>query len=148
MRKKFNVRVYGLLIDRGRVLLVDEFVKNRDITKFPGGGLEWGEGTVECLIREFKEETGIDIDVDRHIYTTDFFQQSAFIEGDQIISIYYRVSANVLPDQAIEVCLDNLQPNENILRFHWINLDQLQASQLSLPIDKYVVEKLMKLITD
>ena len=91
MQKKFNVRVYGLLIDRGKVLLVDEFVKNRNITKFPGGGLEWGEGTIECLIREFREETGISVKVDRHLYTTDFFQQSAFVTGDQIISIYYRV---------------------------------------------------------
>lgn len=146
MQKKFNVRVYGLLIDRGKVLLVDEFVKNRNITKFPGGGLEWGEGTIECLIREFREETGISVKVDRHLYTTDFFQQSAFVTGDQIISIYYRVSANIRSEQSIEVSLDSLQPHENILRFHWINLDQLQASHLSLPIDKYVVKRFPNLM--
>ncbi len=143
--KKFNVRVYGLLIDQNRVLLVDEFVKNSKITKFPGGGLEWGEGPVECLIREFREETGIDVRVERHIYTTDFFQPSAFVPGDQIISIYYRVSPlGLLADNPIEVDQDRLQPNEEILGFHWIDLSQLEVDRVSLPIDKYVVEQILE----
>ena len=54
---KFNIRIYGLLIDeQKRVLVTDEFIRGSLITKFPGGGLEFGEGTRECLKREFKEE--------------------------------------------------------------------------------------------
>ena len=73
----FNVRVYGILKDsHNRVLVSDEFIRGNYFTKFPGGGLEFGEGTKECLVREFKEETGLNVTVGEHIYTTDFFQIS------------------------------------------------------------------------
>src|SRR5437764_4412546 len=87
---QFNLRVYGLLLDSNkRVLLSDEFIRGQYITKFPGGGLELGEGTRDCLKREFKEETNLDVTIGDHIYTTDFFQISGFNHVDQIISIYY-----------------------------------------------------------
>src|SRR5436190_2132821 len=89
--KRFNIRVYGLLINQnGQILLADEVFKNgHKATKFPGGGLELGEGLIEGLKREFKEEAGIEIAVAAHFYTTDFFQESYFDNESQIISIYY-----------------------------------------------------------
>ena len=42
----FNIRVYGILInDAKQVLVSDEYIRGTYITKFPGGGLEFGEGT-------------------------------------------------------------------------------------------------------
>ena len=88
----FNVRVYGILLDPKKGLLVsDEFIRGNYITKLPGGGLEIGEGTRDGLAREFMEEANIEIRVGAHFYTTDFFQISAFNHKDQIISIYYLV---------------------------------------------------------
>src|SRR6202166_3550658 len=90
----FNVRVYGILLGKNRdVLVSDEFIRGNQYTKFPGGGLEHGEGTRDCLKREFKEEMNLDVRVKDHLYTTDFFQMSAFNPEHQIISIYYRVEA-------------------------------------------------------
>ena len=88
----FNVRVYGVLINEKKELLVsDEYIRGGLYTKFPGGGLEFGEGTRECLQREFMEEMNLRVEVGDHIYTTDFFQLSAFQPDQQIISIYYYV---------------------------------------------------------
>jgi ADP-ribose pyrophosphatase YjhB (NUDIX family) len=88
----FNVRVYGILLDPEKGLLVsDEFIRGNYITKLPGGGLEIGEGTRDGLAREFIEEANIEVTVGDHFYTTDFFQISAFNNKDQIISIYYLV---------------------------------------------------------
>ena len=88
----FNVRVYGILLDPEKGLLVsDEFIRGNYITKLPGGGLEIGEGTRDGLAREFMEEANIVVLVGDHFYTTDFFQISAFNNKDQIISIYYLV---------------------------------------------------------
>ena len=82
----FNVRVYGLLLDpQNRLLVSDEFIRGDYFTKLPGGGLEIGEGTRECLAREFVEETGLAVTVGEHLYTTDFFQISAFNNKDQIM---------------------------------------------------------------
>ena len=41
--KHFNIRVYGILIQDSNVLVSDEYIKGKNITKFPGGGLEYGE---------------------------------------------------------------------------------------------------------
>src|SRR5438309_7556461 len=90
----FNIRVYGVLInDQNQVLVSDEFIRGKYYTKFPGGGLEFGEGTRDCLKREFLEEMQLNVKVTDHIYTTDFFQMSAFNPEHQIISVYYRVEA-------------------------------------------------------
>jgi 8-oxo-dGTP diphosphatase len=90
----FNVRVYGILLGENKQVLVsDELIRGDYITKFPGGGLEFGEGTRDCLKREFKEEMDLDVAVGDHLYTTDFFQMSAFNAEHQIISIYYFVTA-------------------------------------------------------
>ena len=54
---QFNIRVYGILInERNEVLLTDEYRFGTEITKFPGGGLEFGEGTIDCIKREMMEE--------------------------------------------------------------------------------------------
>ncbi|HEX4374403.1 MAG TPA: NUDIX domain-containing protein, partial [Puia sp.] len=75
----FNVRVYGILFGGNKKVLVsDEFIRGNYYTKFPGGGLEFGEGTRDCLKREFKEEMDLEVKITGHIYTTDFFQMSAF----------------------------------------------------------------------
>src|SRR3990170_6441785 len=90
----FNVRVYGILLGPDNSVLVsDEFIRGSYYTKFPGGGLEFGEGTRDCLKREFKEEMDLEVAIGDHIYTTDFFQMSAFNPSHQIISIYYFAKA-------------------------------------------------------
>src|SRR3978361_2267712 len=91
MHYPFNVRVYGLLInDNNEILISDEREYGMRFTKFPGGGLEYGEGLIEGLKREFIEECNAEIEVISHFYTTDFFVKSAFNDS-QVISIYYKV---------------------------------------------------------
>lgn len=147
----FNVRVYGILFDEQQRLLVsDEFIRGNYFTKLPGGGLEIGEGTRECLKREFMEETGLDVTVGDHLYTTDFFQISAFNNKDQIISIYYHVTPNVplnlntktkpfdfSPEQVAD-------PTKEAEVMRWIAWDDLTEADMSLPIDKVVIGILKK----
>lgn len=90
----FTIRVYGILKDEQQNIIVsDENIRGNLFTKFPGGGLEFGEGTRDCLVREFKEEMNLTVQIKDHFYTTDFFQRSAFNPSHQIISIYYTVEA-------------------------------------------------------
>ena len=131
---RFNVRVYGLLIKDNAVLVSDELIADRWITKFPGGGLEFGEGSVDCLKREFKEELDVDIVVGSHYYTTDFYVKSAFDES-QIISIYYKVNA---PNGSDLHVLPKF-PHQN---FRWIKLNALGNDSMSLVIDKHVAHML------
>jgi 8-oxo-dGTP diphosphatase len=145
---RFNVRVYGLLInEHNQVLVADEIFKNGTrATKFPGGGLELGEGTKEGLIREFKEETGIDVTVKEHFYTTDFFQASYFDNDSQIISIYYKAESKDWK----QISVSNQKfdftaiPGQEAESFRWVYIRELENEEdITLPIDKVVVAKLM-----
>lgn len=151
---KFTIRVYGILQDNEqRVLVSDEYIRGDYFTKFPGGGMELGEGTRDCLKREFMEETGLDVTVGAHIYTTDYFQVSAFNNTDQIVSIYYFVQPNdmdalaVLPikttpfDFTPAQVADPMGQSE-VLR--WLSWNEFTANAVSLPIDKIVVNMLKK----
>lgn len=146
----FNVRVYGFLIDsKKRVLVSDEFIRGNYFTKFPGGGLEFGEGTRDCLKREFKEETNLDVTIGDHIYTTDFFQISAFNNVDQIISIYYFAHSTEPINLVTKTAAFDFEPYQvadpkgTAEVFRWIEWDDLTEESVSLPIDKVAV-KLVK----
>ena len=143
----FNVRVYGILFDENKRLLVsDEFIRGAYITKLPGGRLEFGEGTRDCLKREFMEETGITVTVGDHLYTTDFFQISAFNKKDQIISIYYIVhSTDTAKIKTSEKNFD-FSPAQiadtkgTFESFRWVNFESLNEDCMSLPIDKVAIQ--------
>lgn len=134
----FNVRVYGLLInDKHQILLSYEMIRGNFYTKFPGGGLEFGEGTIDGLKREFREEMNINIEVKDHFYTTNFYQQSAFNPNDQIISIYYYVGCEEPFD------LNTINSKEGRTEnFRFINLAELSEEKVSFPIDKVVARLL------
>jgi len=145
----FNVRVYGILFDEhNRLLVADEFIRGNFFTKLPGGGLEIGEGTRDCLKREFLEETGLDVTVGEHIYTPDFFQISAFNNVDQIISIYYAVLANGPINLETKTIPFDFKPNQiadntqTAEVFRWIHWNDLSEKDMSLPIDKVVIQLL------
>lgn len=136
----FNVRVYGVVIIDNKVLLSDEVRGEFSFTKFPGGGLEFGEGTIDCIHREFREETGAEVLSVEHLYTTDFFQRSAFNQNDQIISIYYLVE--VADPELIEVTSRPFDFSEGNLVFRWKDVNDMTGDELTFPIDKVVLSKI------
>ncbi len=140
---KFIVRVYGIYIDPELGLLVcDEIIKERQVTKLPGGGLEYGEGTIECLQREMKEETGIAFEVTGHFYTTDYFVESAFDPGYQVVSIYYTIK----PLRAFTLDEINRQHalHQNKESFRFIPVQEIHEDRFTLTIEKHVAGLLVK----
>jgi len=140
MSYPFNVRVYGLLIDdNNRVLIADELVHGHRITKFPGGGLEFGEGTLDAIKREMMEETGIPVEVTSHFYTTDFFQPSAFNSKTQVISIYYLIKATgAFILKTSDKPFDFEEAKEGAISFRWLSISTLSEEAFTFPIDKKV----------
>jgi 8-oxo-dGTP diphosphatase len=142
----FNVRVYGLLLDaQNRLLVSDEYIRGDFFTKLPGGGLEFGEGTRDGLAREFIEETGITVSVGAHLYTTDFFQISAFNKKDQIISIYYMVHSTdctkiKTSDKNFDFSPAQIaDKNGTFESFRWVDFENLNEAAMTLPIDKVAI---------
>lgn len=141
---RYMVRVYAIIVnDKNEVLLSDEFFKDMFMTKFPGGGLEFGEGTLECLHREAMEEFGQEIEIIRHYYTTDFFQPSLFHEKTQLISIYYSARfKNSIQFTVSQTAFDNTTNKNGSISFRWKSLTDISENDVSFPVDKHVVKLL------
>lgn len=148
----FNLRVYGILInEQQQVLVSDEYIRGMYITKFPGGGLELGEGTRNCLQREFMEEMNLKVKVTDHIYTTDFYQLSAFNPAQQIISIYYfaeamepitaplRTKTFDFDEQQLKMYAETGETET----FRFVDMKDFSEESVTLPIDK-IVARLIK----
>lgn len=138
--ESFTIRVYGIMPDDERgILITDEFEKGKRFSKFPGGGLELGEGIRDCLIREWKEELGQTVEITQHFYTTDFYQVSAFDPRKQVISIYYLVKPLDEPQAKIsDVPFDFEEGIEGAQSFRWVSRENFSEEVLTFPIDKLV----------
>ena len=132
MNHPFNIRIYGILIENNKILIVKEPFMGNLIYKFPGGGMEFGEGTIDCLKREFKEELNLDIEIEKHLYTQYFFLVSALNKNEQIFMVYYKVKAKDIQQ------LENKESDNQELK--WIDLSPNVAENLSLPTDRLVIE--------
>ena len=137
MAQRFNIRVYGIWIHEHMLLVNEELINGNKVVKLPGGGLEFGEGAIDCLKREWREELALDIAVTAHFYTTDFYQPSAF-DDSQVISIYYLVHADA------EAVIVNHVPGEYT---YWLPLKDISSDTFSLPIDKIVGDMLSRQFT-
>ena len=142
----FVIRVYGIILNGIKVLISDEFQLGIRMTKFPGGGLEFGEGTIDALQREFREECNEqEIYNIRHFYTTDFFQKALFYENKQLLSIYYLAElAEPIKFRISELPYDFQEDKNGNQSFRWIEIKKLNEADFTFPIDKFVAAKLKK----
>lgn len=67
----FNIRVTGILIENNSILIVRQKLSETRNWSLPGGRLERGESLAQGLIREFKEETGFDVQIEKLLYLCD-----------------------------------------------------------------------------
>ena len=140
-QKRFNIRVYGICSIEDKFLITDEIINGFRMTKFVGGGVEWGEGIRDALMREFVEECGAEVIETKHFYTTEQFQESAFCSQDQLVSIYYHVKLKD-PDLILSVKkpFEGLIDNQQC--FRWVDKALLSQEDFTFPLDRLVVKKI------
>lgn len=130
----FTIRIYAVVMHNDCLLLSRERIQGNLYVKFPGGGLEYGEGPRECLRRELKEELNSESEILDHYYTTDFFQPSVFHQTPtQVLSIYY--TALLKQPEAIKI-INRDSDEEGVF---WVQVSELSEEHVSLPIDKVVI---------
>ncbi len=147
MKSKINryiLRVYGIIINQDKELLIsDEFQLNMRMTKFPGGGMHFGEGAIDCLKREAIEEFGQELEVLEHFYTTDYFQSTQFYGDAQLISIYYFAKfIEPIKFRISKKPFDFKIDRNGEQSFRWVKLNNIDSGKFTFPIDKKVVKML------
>jgi ADP-ribose pyrophosphatase YjhB (NUDIX family) len=141
--KRVNLRAYAIIEHNDFVLVTDEFRIGKRMTKFPGGGHEWGEGLTETILRECREELGQQPSSLEHFYTTDFFVPSAFRNTDQLIAVYYRATLpepEKIPVQETPFAFEEETDGAQV--FRWISRSEISADHFTYPIDQHVAELL------
>lgn len=144
--KHFVIRVYGIFINNNKEILIsDEFQLDMKMTKFPGGGMHFGEGTIDCLKREAIEEFGQEIEVMEHFYTTDYFQPAYFYDDYQLISIYYLAKfKEPVRFKIATKPFDFTELKNGNMSFRWVPLQNISEKVMTFPVDKKVAEMLKR----
>lgn len=73
------VRATGILIKDGNILLLDQDSASSRRWSLPGGKVEPGEKLSDCLVREFREETGLDVVTEKLLYVCDLIKEDTHV---------------------------------------------------------------------
>jgi|694.fasta_scaffold62034_5 8-oxo-dGTP pyrophosphatase MutT (NUDIX family) len=145
---QYNIRVYGIWQQAGKVLVSDEYMKGIYMTKFPGGGHEMGESLPDALIRECMEEMNLPIQIKGHFYTTDFYIASAFSASQQLISVYYFFEPAETPAFSISEVPFDFDKEQSQQSFRWLDISQGSREDFTFPIDQKVFEMLKEIFQE
>lgn len=89
-----RIRVQALIFNKeGKILLVKHIKNGKEYYVLPGGGVEYRESLVSALIRELREELGIE-----KVFSVKFLRVREFIDESSdrhVIDLYYYVVADV-----------------------------------------------------
>jgi 8-oxo-dGTP pyrophosphatase MutT (NUDIX family) len=141
----FNIRVYALIVQRDSLLITEEKHGHLFLTKFPGGGLQFGESIPDALKRELIEELNVEVSDTKLFHVTESFVTSFLNKNQQVVGVYYLVNLKEeLTNQYLE---DNKLELENgFVEFKWKSFDELHPEKFSSMIDQEVFKKLMDAI--
>ena len=138
---KFNARCYVLIRSKqNRILVMQERWQGVDLNKFPGGGLELGEGLLECIHREITEEFSSSEKLAySHFFTPTECFASRFKPQEQLLLNYFTNSTEADEQQW------SLIPNDpNLLGMQWLELKAENAQWFTLQSDKDAFLKLLE----
>lgn len=143
---KYTVRVYAIILnDQKEVLVAEEYHFNMPMTKFPGGGMQLHEGSLDALQREAMEELNQPLNIGELFYVTDFYQPNKFRPEFQVINIYYFATLSQKPTFEIATQAFDKTPYINgSFAFRWIPVSKLREVEFTFDSDKIMVQKLIQ----
>lgn len=123
-KERFKCRVNGVLINDDKMLALQ--MCNNGFFCCPGGHIELGEDSKTAIIREFKEETGLDVHVEKLLCIIENFYFGWKQDNCHEISFYYLLKANDLKDKSENFKLIEYDMGRELqMDFRWFKLDEI-----------------------
>lgn len=123
---KFNFRVAGIVIDKGRVLL--HTTEQDDFWNLPGGRVELNETTEAAIVREMAEELGVHVEAQRLAFVSeDFFEYDGLKYHE--VGFYYIITLPEAHKLYSEIEFKGLEDNGKLI-FKWFYLDELEQMEV------------------
>lgn len=120
---KFKYRVSGILIVDNKVLTVK--IANNNFYCLPGGHVEMFENTMHATIREFEEETGIKVKIDKLVYVCENFFKGNLGKMHEL-GFYYILK----PEKDIETkdfeIIEKDKHGDVSLKFKWMDVEKVE----------------------
>jgi 8-oxo-dGTP diphosphatase len=115
-------RVNGVLIEKDRLLMVKHRMGNgRFLWSVPGGGMNFGSSAPENLKREFLEETGLEISVEKYLFVHEYLNPP--LHAMEHFFEIKRISGEVTLGKDPELSGEN----QLLLEIGWKSIDELRA---------------------
>lgn len=113
-----RLAVRAVIVEDGRLLLVNAWARGSDLLCAPGGGVELGSSLPDNLKREVHEETGLEIDVGPPCLVNEFHDP----DGDfHQVDVYFR--ASIVP--GIERPTQWVDPEGVVSKRHWVSRSEI-----------------------
>ena len=131
-----RVRVAGILIEDDKILLIEHLKKNKRYWLVPGGGVDWGESTAEALIREYKEETNLDISVEKFLFLSETIAPD---KQKHVINLYFQI-------KVLKNSIENMQlgDEKNLTDLRFITKNEIENIKLYPNIKTQLIQLLNK----
>jgi 8-oxo-dGTP pyrophosphatase MutT (NUDIX family) len=120
----FRPAVYSIIVQDEKILLSKQW----DGYDFPGGGIELGESTEDAVMREVKEETGLEVEVGKIVYANNSFFKLPF-KGDFVHSIHLYFECEVVGGE-LSTSFFDMQEKEYADMPEWVALDRLDEIKI------------------
>jgi ADP-ribose pyrophosphatase YjhB (NUDIX family) len=141
----FNVRVYMVVTRTSErtgeqeVLVSYERLPMGGVMKFPGGGLEWGEGAKACIRREAIEELGQAVQVGELLHVSEGAHVSSFDPSHQVVAVHYEATLEgpvAFDDDGVLEDVFGKRIALMTQRLGWRNVHELAARDFSFASDR------------
>ena len=134
---KFKYRVSGILVVNNKVLTVK--IANNNFYCLPGGHVEMFENTRHAAIREFEEETGIKVDIDRLTFICENFFSGNLGKMHEL-GFYYLLSPNSKVETKDFELIEKDKEGDVSLKFKWMDVDNVENFK-----PDYLIERIKSL---
>ena len=124
------------------ILLSYERHAGKELLKFPGGGVEHLEGPEKALVREFKEEAGCNIEIQKFFYVSPHFHKSYF-RSMQLLGLYYLVKS-LSGEPLTDVVKMTRDDPEHTQKLFWKKFRDLKSVDFVHKLDQEVLAEIQR----